>query len=535
MQQEITISINDVLRFIGRGLLLALIVAGAAGFVVYQLSQRREPVFESTATVLAVQPSTQSGLAGTLFNAPVLDASAYKAAAQSDAVLQKALALLAPQGEITPGAIKSLRGKTSVTPSEDRNSNLIFMKAEANTASGAAQRATALANALVEWDEGRGKNYIDQLVTSLEGQVKQITETIRALQASNASQAQIEAQVALLGERTSRLNNAKTLSEATVTLLSVLQEGSVPSNPVAPNPLFDATLAALLGIFLTYGLLLVRNALDTRLRSVDDVAAVSGLPVIAEFPKLPKGIRNLPREASSYLRTNLLFSTVDANPKVILVTSANSEEGKSSIAISLAESFVRNGYRTLLIDADLRKPVIAGEYRINNLHQASLEECLKNPYTAHKAATVSIGAKDYLYVIPTFQPAPQASELLSRGFRECLDKWRQEYDVIVIDSAPVLAVADALAIAPLATGTLLAVNQQRTDRRQVRSTVELLNRIGVRILGVAVTHVSKEASQGSRYSYGYGYAESEALGIGDDSDDRAADMPRGATSARTRQ
>ncbi len=512
MQQEITISINDVLRFIGRGLLLALIVAGAAGFVVYQLSQRREPVFESTATVLSEQPNTQSGLAGTLFNAPVLDASAYKAAAQSDAVLARALALLEPDSEPTPGAIKSLRGKTSVTPSEDRNSGLISIKAEANTAVGAAERATALASALVEWDEGRAQKKLNELINGLEAAIRQITERIRALQTvTPPDDVQIATQQTLLAERNTRLNSAKTLRESTVTLLSVLQEGSVPSNPVSPKPLFDATLAALLGVFLTYGLLLVRNALDTKLRSVDDIAAVSGLPVIAEFPKLPKGIRNLPREASSYLRTNLLFSTVDANPKVLLVTSANSEEGKSSIAISLAESFVRNGYRTLLIDADLRKPVIAGEYRINNLHQASLEDCLKNPYTAHKAATVSIGAKDYLYVIPTFQPAPQASELLSRGFRECLDKWRQEYDVIIIDSAPVLAVADALAIAPLATGTLLAINQQRTDRRQVRSTVELLQRVGVRILGIAVTHVSKEASQGSRYSYGYGYAESEAV------------------------
>ena len=531
MQQEITISINDVLRFIGRGLLLALIVAAAAGFGVYQLSQRREPVFESTATVLSVQPSTQSGsFAGTLFNAPVLDASAYKAAAQSDAVLSRALTILQVP-DITPGAIKSLRGKTSVTPSEDRNSSLIVLKAEANTAEGAAQRATALARALVEWDEARAKSSIDELVTSLEAQTTSISEQIRALQASDAAQAQIDAQIALLADRVSRLNNAKTLSEATNTLLNVLQEGSVPSRPVSPRPLFDATLAALLGIFLTYGLLLVRNSLDTKLRSVEDVAAVSGLPVIAEFPKLPKGIRNLPREASSYLRTNLLFSTVDANPKVLLITSANSEEGKSSIAISLAESFVRNGYRTLLIDADLRKPVIAGEYRINNLHQASLEECLKNPYTAHKAATVSIGAKDYLYVIPTFQPAPQASELLSRGFRECLDKWRQEYDVIIIDSAPVLAVADALAIAPLATGTLLAINQQKTDRRQVRSTVELLHRVGVRILGIAVTHVSKESSQGSRYSYGYGYAESEPVSRQDSRD--GFDPARGV-STKTR-
>ena len=208
------------------------------------------------------------------------------------------------------------------------------------------------------------------------------------------------------------------------------------------------------------------------------------------------------------------------------MTSATSEEGKSSIAISLAESFVRNGYRTLLIDADLRKPIVASEYRINNIHQASLEDCLKNPYQPHRAATVSIGAKDYLYVVPTFQPTPQASELLSRGFRECLERWRQEYDVIIIDSAPVLAVADALAIAPLCTGTLLAVNLQKGDRRQLRSTVDLLKRVGVRLLGVAVTHVSREGQQSG---YGYGYGEPEPA-----SSREVGEAPKPATRAKPR-
>ena len=96
-----------------------------------------------------------------------------------------------------------------------------------------------------------------------------------------------------------------------------------------------------------------------------------------------------------------------------------------------------------------------------------------------------------------------------------------------------LAVADALTIAPLATGTLLAINQQKTDRRQVRATVELLNRIGVRMLGVAVTHVSKEASQQSRYSYGYGYAEAEmpsTANVSRNPKDTLIDSPRSSVS-----
>ena len=528
MQQEVTVSVNDILRFIGRGLLPALLVAAAAGFAVYQLSQRQPEEFTATSVVLSSQ--AQRNLDNTLLYPPPLDASAYAAAIKSDRVLEIALDSLTDE-EVTQGDINGLRSDTRVQPEEDRTSSLLNIRVESGTAEGASARANALARAVVVWDRSRATSYIDQQITSLDAQIEAISEQIREFQTTNASEDQIQGQINLRAERFNSLNQARVLREAASPLTQVLNLANVPGSPTAPNPLFDATLAALLGIVLTYGLLLLRNALDTRLRTVDDIAEVSGLPVIAEFPKLPKGVRNLPREASSYLRTNILFSAMDADPKVILVTSANSEEGKSSIAISLSESFVRNGYRTLLVDADLRKPVVAGEYRINSTHQASLEDCLKNPHTAHKAATVSISAKDYLYVVPTFQPTPQASELLSRGFRECLERWRQEYDVIIVDSAPVLAVADALAIAPLATGTLLAINQQKTDRRQVRSTVELLRRIGVRMLGIAVTHVSKETAQQSRYSYGYGYAETEASGRGEvNPKDTLVDSPRSSTS-----
>jgi capsular exopolysaccharide synthesis family protein len=257
---------------------------------------------------------------------------------------------------------------------------------------------------------------------------------------------------------------------------------------------------------------LLRSALDTRLRDVDDLAAVSGLPVLASFPKLPSDTRRLPNEAISYLRTNLLFSMAEAQPKVILVTSSSASEGKSSVSLSLAESFVRNNYRTLLVDADLRKPVIAGEYRISQDRKVTpLERWLRNPYGPNQPAIIPIGGRYTLNVIPSFEPTAQAAELLSAGFRESLDSWRKEYDVIIIDSAPVLAVADTLTIAPLCTGTLLVANQQKTDRRQVRAMVELLKRIGVRMIGVVATHVSREASQGTGYGYGYGNIDENEL------------------------
>jgi succinoglycan biosynthesis transport protein ExoP len=510
MQDEVSVSVNDLLKFLARGLLLALLVAAALGFIVFRISGSRPAVYEAQSTVYTSGGTGQLRDAPNLvFSAPSVDRSIYREAATNDFVIRRTLQDLAndPEAVISDSAIRNLRGRITVRNHDDRTSGLMYIRVRDSSPELAAQKATLLANALVEWDKARARDSIDTIVISLRAQIDELTNRIRAEQTANAPADQIDGLIRLRAERQQSLGTAEALRVAAVSAVGVLQPATAPSRPTSPRPVFDAAIAAILGVFLTYGLLLLRNSLDTRLRSVEDVAEVSGIPVIAEFPRLPRGIRNLPREPASYLRTNLLFSTGDTTPKVIMVASAQAEEGKSSIAISVSESFVRNGYRTLLVDADMRKPVIASEYRINNLHQAALEDCLKNPYITHQPATVSIGAKDYLYVIPSFAPTNQASELLSRGFRDCLERWRQEYDVIIVDTSPLLAVADALTIAPLCTGTLLAINQQKTDRRQLRAVVELLKRVGVRILGSAVTHVTRDASQQTSYGYGYTAAQ----------------------------
>jgi capsular exopolysaccharide synthesis family protein len=274
----------------------------------------------------------------------------------------------------------------------------------------------------------------------------------------------------------------------------------------------SAALAFVLGLFLVYGLILLRDALDTRVRDSDDLAKVTGLPVLAEFPRLPGGSRRLPREASSYLRTNVMFATTDAHPAVILVTSPQESEGKSSVALSLAESFARNDHRTLLVDADLRKPVVGREYGLDPRAVTPLRTWLDHPIEPPTPAQVVLGSGTTLDVIPSFEPAPAPTELLGRGFLEALEGWRKEYDVIVIDSAPVLPVADTLTIAPLCTGTLLVASADGTDRRRLKAAVTLLQRIGVRVLGSVATNLpsATPTRDGYGYGYGYGYGATEA-------------------------
>jgi polysaccharide biosynthesis transport protein len=504
MQPDITSNVSDILRFIRRGLLLAMLVAVTAGVVAYISSSRLPQTFRSEAVISAVR-NNNGGEPG--FVSPLND-SAYRVAAGSNTVISATLERL---GTVTPDqkTINDFNKKTRITTDNDGNwndpSSLIRIAVSNSDRDTAALQANTLAEELINWDSSRGRDNLLKRVNSLQEQIATFTDRIRSLQASSDA---ADSETAVLIQRRNELQEelyaTQALINATVGSLSLIKPAIAELEPVAPRPIFNTVLAFLLGLFGSYGILLLRDALDMRIRDVDDLAKVSDLPVLASFPKLPSDTRRLPYEATSYLRTNLLFATSDAHPKVIVVTSARESEGKSSVALSLAESFVRNNYRTLLVDADMRKPVVAGEYRINSLHQTSLETWLKNPYGSNQAASVPINGKYYLYVIPSFQPSAQAAELLSSGFRECLEIWRKEYDVIIIDSAPILQVADTLTIAPLATGTVLVANQQKTDRRQVRAAVDILRRIGVRVPGVIATHVSRDANQTTSYGYGYG-------------------------------
>lgn len=500
-EQTVVISLADLFGFIRRGFWWALLTALLAGGLAFLVSNRLEPRYRAGSVVVAAQASSNSSELGVLqVSAPLLDITAYREAALSDTVMGRALR--ASGQNSTPTNLEALRRATQVRTEETRTSGLLYLEVTDTSAARAARLTNALTRALVQWDSERARQSLDRIVGSLEQQVA-------ALALPATGQAQLAGRSQLRAERQEQLLYTRALRDSTTGMLKTLQFAAVPSDAVSPRPLLSTALAFVLGGFLAYGFLFLREALNTRLRTSDDLAATSGLPVLAEFPKLPGGTRRLPRETASYLRTNLLFATAEAHPKVILVTSAQSGEGKSSVSLSLAESFARDGYKTLLIDADLRKPVIAREYGLNRISD-SLRMYLENPHAPYSPTKVAISNKHALDIIPTFDAAPSPTELLGRSFRECLDLWRQEYDAIIIDSAPLLPVADTLVIAPLCTGTVFASSIEQTDRRQVRAGVALLQRVGVRVLGVVARQVPKSGKYGSGYGYGYGYGSQEA-------------------------
>src|SRR5690606_8163824 len=145
------------------------------------------------------------------------------------------------------------------------------------------------------------------------------------------------------------------------------------------------------------------SILNTRLTDVAEVEAVAGVPILAEFQRLAKPTRRFPREAASYLRTGVLFATADASPRVILVTSGRSGEGKSAVALNLAESFARNDYRPRLVDADLRQPVLCRESGLRRGQASELLDFLRDPDGPHMVARVPRGGRQGLDIVPSFQ------------------------------------------------------------------------------------------------------------------------------------
>ncbi len=493
MQQEISVSLGDVFRFILRGLFLALVLAAIGVGVAYYLSSSQTPVYSSQATLLINLGDYAVGD----YNPPVpppVGADVYATAAESGDVLGSALVALGLQPD--PARIGSLANNLTVIARESsafRDTPQLDFTYVAPNAESAATTVNAIARALIDWDRQRAEALLSESVEQLDRQIANTQSQLEENPESATLQAQLEGQQRTRDQLLAQVGTAQSR-------LSIIRVATPSLVPSSPKPFLNAVIAGVLGFLLGYGILLIRNLLDTRLRSVEDLESVSALPILAEFPKPSKKTRRLPREASGYLRTNLLLATQNVHPKVILVTSPRNGEGKSSVALSLAESFTRANYRTLLVDADLRRPVIAREYNLDDKRHMPLRTHLENPQGSYEAAHVGVNLAQTLDIIPTFRAAPSPTELLSLGFPGALASWEKDYDVIVVDSAPLLDVADTLNIAPLCTGTVMVASLEETAPQELSDAVDLLQRSGVRIFGIAATFVGK-SSRSSSYRY----------------------------------
>ncbi|WP_341924190.1 polysaccharide biosynthesis tyrosine autokinase [Nocardioides psychrotolerans] len=288
--------------------------------------------------------------------------------------------------------------------------------------------------------------------------------------------------------------------------VSVTREAIAPSSPRTPIPLLNLSIGLLAGLVLGLAFAALREALDTSIKNEADVMETIGLPTLASVPTNPDVssqpiLGHSPAHAvwaESYrkLRTNLSYVDPDNPPKVILVGSALPGDGKSLTAANLAASLAQSGKRTVLVEADLRRPSVG---RLLGL----VPDVGVTTVVAGKAAISEVTQScDEFDVITSGPVPPNPSELLgSHAFQAMIEDLRGAYDSVVIDTPPLIAVTDAAVVAVVADAVILVCRAKRTKRNELRRALFGLRAVDANIVGAVLNQVA--LSSGSYYQYDY--------------------------------
>ncbi len=333
--------------------------------------------------------------------------------------------------------------------------------------------------------------------------------------------------------------------------IRVVDAAMIPSTPARPAKARNVTLAFLVGLVGGIGLALLREYLDNTVKTPDDIETLARLPSLAVVPqfagsngtakkqRLLQGLaanghekrielvaQHLPKsqmsEAFRALRTSILLSQADHPPQVILVTSALPREGKTTAAANLAVTLAQLGDRTVLVDADLRKPGVGRLLNLGSGKYAGLSSYLAG-VSSLDLVTVPHPAIPNLAAIPTGPLPPNPADLLSsHKFADAVTELRTKYKFIVIDSPPVMAATDAVIVSVQTDGVLLVVRSGDTPKEAFTRTRDLLNSVKCRILGVVLNAVDSNAPDYyysyRYYPYSYGYGPQEAAEASHDED-----------------
>lgn len=328
--------------------------------------------------------------------------------------------------------------------------------------------------------------------------------------------------------------------------ISIIDRAEVPRRPVSPKKKTNLLVALLIGLFGGVGLCFLFDYLDDTLKGPDDVERLVNLPSLGVIPYLPpeglgksKGYGTYYERRYGYsranpekehtlpevkeielinhlypdlplsedyrtVRTSILLSHADRPPKSIVFTSAVTQEGKTATVANLATSFAQLQERVLLADLDLRKPRLHRLFKIKNIGGLT-------GYLAGKLSLKDIVQKtfiDNIWLVPSGPISPNPAELLnSKKMKDFLDEVTQVFDLVLMDSPPVLAVVDSVIISSIAESVALIVRGGKTRRKALSAAVEELERARAKIIGIIFNgmNVAKEGAYYAKYYHHYQY------------------------------
>ena len=321
--------------------------------------------------------------------------------------------------------------------------------------------------------------------------------------------------------------------EALQTSNAVLAQRAVTAKRVQPRPVRNGVLALLLGLLLGTGLAFLLEAIDTRVRSAEEIARFLGLPLLARIPEPSRRLRDTPQlamlgdpegahaEAIRMLRTNLEFVNLERSARTIIVSSAVEQEGKSTTVGNLAVAFARSGRRVVLVDLDLRRPFLARLFELGDvpgltdvaLGRVNVEQAIQRvavdgrpPARGGRTAVEHNGRGDVdgvLEVVTSGPIPPDPGEFIgTRALGEVLRHLRERAEIVLIDSPPLLRVGDAMALSAKVDGLIVVTRIGVIRRGMVKELRRLLEASPAAKLGFVVAGADAEEAYGYEpYSY----------------------------------
>jgi len=534
IEEQNEIDIGVLWQGIRRHMIWILFATVFVGIVIFLWSRAQPDMFEASSSLVTSGNSTNIGaLRDTVVTAAPLPAGALQEALQGPVVLGEIIQRVR-NTQVLPVELrtkladklqKELRRRDVQTVGLqnqlDFNGNGIYTAtARAGSPEAATFLADTTAQALLNWDRSRALGGVQRAERSLRAQLGEVDR-----QLAEGGQSDLERQTLISSRATLQRNLAQTgiQAEGVSGSLELVAPAVVPLDRVAPKPTRNAVLAALLTLLLGTGIAALRTVTDRTARSEDDLLGF-GLPTLGMVPRLRRrevvfnGIVRAARlaglyEAIGFLRVNIL-SRIGSKPgQRIMISSTAPGEGKSSLTATLADGLAASGQRVLIIDADMRRGTQQEVWEKYETEHSwvqltgqsgarTLVDALKDPMNVQ-----AMEAEPGVHVLPAGPGMHDSLGLLNRvPLGEYLTRWGQGYDMVLIDSPPLLALADGLVIGRHVDYVLLVVEEGRTSLQAVRQSLRRARNANVNILGFILNKVNTSGQDSKTYGYNYGYA-----------------------------
>jgi succinoglycan biosynthesis transport protein ExoP len=499
-----------------RRVVLALcIVLVPLAAVLFSLHQPKK--YTATATLLFQDQEYAQGLFGTSSTFTPAETDPTRAAATNLSLVQQSIIAQKTAAALGDGLKQDvIQGEVAI--SAQGQSDLVQITATTRSAALSARIANAYANQFIEYRQNAATY---QIIAAEDQIAKKLAGFTGAAKSSPAAR-----------ELATRQQDLQIYASLQTGNAQLSQPAEVPTGTSSPRPVRNAVIGLLLGLLLGVGAALVLERLDQRVRDIDEFEEIFNRPLLGTIPQS----RAFPAQRSAHatltgreieafrtLRIHLRYFNIDREIRSVVVNSAVPGEGKSTVSWNLAAAASSSGQRVLLIEADMRRPVLAAwlgvafdtaglsEYLSG---QQSLEDVIRTTPTFVAGNNLEDTERPKLDVIVGGGVPPNPPDLLeSERLQDLLDHGRSDYDLVVIDTPPTAIVADAVHLLARVDGVIAVVRLGQSRRHHTRKYCDQLSLLDAPVLGVVVNGTNPGMED---YDYDYGYRGSYPSAVGSD-------------------